>query len=110
MVGFGKRQLAPFLLEERLMMYRSLVLACLCLAGVAANAFGQVSIGKFAGGVPETGWGRFNGGVQPLDSSVYTVTDLDTSGDGGALETNLPGFSDSFGYSFTMAGTVPQFF
>src|SRR3954451_6579728 len=92
------------------MMYRSLLLASLCMAGLSANAFGQFSIGKFAGGVAETGWGRFSGGVQPLNSTVYTVTDLDTSGDGGALETNLAGFSDSFAYSFTTAGTVSQFF
>lgn len=67
---------------------------------------GAVTIGDFAGGVAEPGWGRFNGGVQPLDSSVYTVTDL---GDGGALETNLPDFSDSFGYSFSTAGTTADF-
>src|SRR5262245_31426591 len=91
------------------MNYKSIMLTCLALA-LASNSYGQTVIGKFAGGVAETGWGRFNGGVQPLDSAVYTVTDLDTSGDGGALETNIAGFSDSFGYSFTTAGTVSQFF
>jgi hypothetical protein len=77
----------------------------LLLAGVP-SCYGDVVIGDFAGGVAETGWGRFSGGVQPLDANVYTVTDL---GDGGALETNLPGFSDSFGYSFSTAGTTADF-
>jgi hypothetical protein len=91
-------------------MKKSFGLACLCIC-VASNAWAvDYSIGKFAGGVPETGWGKFSGGVQPLDATVYTVTDLDTSGDGGALETNIPNFSDSFAYSFTTAGTVAQFF
>lgn len=67
----------------------------------------QTTIGDFDGGVAESGWGRFSGGVQPLDASVYPVTDL---GDGGALETNLAGFSDSIAYSFTTAGTVADFF
>jgi hypothetical protein len=73
------------------------------LLGGVAPAFGEVVIGDFDGGVAEPGWGRFSSGVQPLDANVYTVTDL---GDGGALETNLPGFSDSFGYSFSTAGTT----
>lgn len=88
---------------------RTLLLLTGCLM-MAATAQATVEIGNFAGGVAEAGWGRFNNGVQPLDASVFTVTDLDTSGDGGALETNLAGFSDSFGYSFTMAGTVDAFF
>jgi hypothetical protein len=93
------------------MKYNLLHLGSLCLiATLASPSFGQTTIGNFAGGVAETGWGRFSGGVQPLDASVYTVTDLDTSGDGGALETNIAGFSDSFAYSFTTAGTVGDFF
>lgn len=88
------------------------VLQCAALAALAAvsSASGAVSIGNFAGGVAEPGWGRWNGGVQPLDSAVYTVTDLDTSGDGGALETNIAGFSDSWGYSFSTAGRVADFY
>lgn len=85
--------------------YLSGMVLMLLLAGVPSS-YGDVVIGDFAGGVAETGWGRFSGGVQPLDASVFTVTDL---GDGGALETNLPGFSDSFGYSFSTAGTTADF-
>jgi hypothetical protein len=82
------------------------------IAVVVSPAFASnyTTIGNFAGGVAETGWGRFSGGVQPLNANVYTVTDLDTSGDGGALETNLAGFSDSFGYSFSTAGTSADWF
>jgi hypothetical protein len=79
--------------------------AVMLLLTMAPN-IGAVTIGDFAGGVAGPGWGRFSGGVQPLDANVYTVTDL---GDGGALETNLPGFSDSFGYSFSTAGTTADF-
>lgn len=79
------------------------------IAALVTPSYG-VDIGNFAGGVAETGWGHFSGGVQPLDADVYTVTDLDTSGDGGALETDLAGFNDSFGYSFSVAGTSPAWF
>lgn len=78
--------------------------AMLLVCGVASTC-GAVVIGDFAGGVAGPGWGRFNNGVQPLDASVYTVTDL---GD-GALETNIAGFSDSFAYSFSTAGTTADF-
>ena len=84
--------------------YLRAMLVMLLLGGITP-AYGVV-IGDFAGGVAGPGWGRFNGGVQPLDANVYTVTDL---GNGGALETNLPGFSDSFGYSFSTAGTTADF-
>lgn len=93
-------------MKSRLLALGSLFL----VATLASPSFGQVSIGDFPGGVPEAGWGHFSGGVQPLDASVYGVSDLDTSGDGGALETNIAGFSDSIGYSFTTAGTVSDFF
>ena len=86
--------------------YLSAMVLMLLLAGVPSSYGGDVLIGDFAGGVAGPGWGRFSGGVQPLDANVYTVTDL---GDGGALETNLPGFSDSFGYSFSTAGTTADF-
>ncbi len=82
------------------------LMGLMLLLSVAAPSFGDVVIGDFAGGVAGPGWGRFNGGVQPLDASVYTVTDL---GDGGALETNIAGFSDSFAYSFSTAGTTADF-
>lgn len=91
------------------MKISALVLAC-SFGAACASASGAVSIGKFAGGVAETGWGRWNSGVQPLDTVVYTVTDLDSSGDGGALETNRSGFGDSWGYSFSTAGKVADFF
>src|SRR5215470_6209653 len=85
-----------------------LALAALAASGlVAGSALADVTIGQFNGGVAETGWGHFNNGVQPLDSSVFPVSDL---GGGGALETNLAGFHDSFGYSFSTAGTKPAFF
>ena len=71
-----------------------------------ASAQADVTIGQFNGGVAEPGWGRFNNGVQPLDGQVFPVADLG----GGALETNIAGFSDSFGYSFTVAGTKAAFF
>lgn len=93
-------------MKSRLLALGSLFL----VATLASPSFGQVSIGDFPGGVPEAGWGHFSGGVQPLDASVYGVSDLDTSGDGGALETNIAGFNDSIGYSFTTAGTVSDFF
>lgn len=86
------------------------VLGCAAIAVLASSVSGAVTLGNFAGGVAETGWGRWSGGVQALDSAVYTVTDLDTSGDGGALETNIAGFSDSFGYSFSTAGKVADFY
>lgn len=85
-----------------------------CLLAVVllfvASAQADVTIGNFSGGVAETGWGHFSGGVQPLDSDVYAVSDLDTSGDGGALETDLSDFSDSIGYSFTIAGTAADWY
>lgn len=86
------------------------VLGCAAVAVLASSVSGAVTLGNFAGGVAETGWGRWSSGVQALDSAVYTVSDLDTSGDGGALETNLAGFSDSFGYSFSTAGKVADFY
>ena len=86
------------------------VLGCAAVAVLASSVSGAVTLGNFAGGGAEAGGGRWSGGVQVLDSAVYTVTDLDTSGDGGALETNLPGFSDSFGYSFSTAGKVADFY
>jgi hypothetical protein len=89
------------------MKYRNHFLAVALMATLSAVSEGRTVIGEFTGGVAETGWGRFSGGVQPLDSDVYTVTDL---GDGGALETDIAGFSDSFGYSFTTAGTSNAFF
>lgn len=89
-------------------MRRFALTAVLLVTACVANA--DTVIGSFAGGVAETGWGRFANGVQPLDADVFTVTDLDTSGDGGALETDLAGFSDSFSYSFTVAGTTADFF
>lgn len=92
------------------MTTRTALLGAAAVLGLAVGTQADVTIGNFAGGVAETGWGRFNNGVQPLDSSVFAVTDLDTSGDGGALETNLAGFSDSFGYSFATAGTSADFF
>jgi hypothetical protein len=82
------------------------LLAVALIATLAAVSEGRTVIGEFDGGVAETGWGRFNNGVQPLDGDVYPVSDLG----GGALETDLAGFSDSFGYSFTMAGTSSAFF
>jgi hypothetical protein len=86
---------------------RNYFFAAALMATLAAVSEGRTVIGEFDGGVAETGWGRFNNGVQPLNSDVYTVTDL---GDGGALETDIAGFSDSFGYSFTTAGTSSAFF
>lgn len=93
-------------------MKRSLMIAASLVVGFGLAQASQADtvIGAFAGGVAEAGWGRFQNGVQPLDASVFTVTDLDTSGDGGALETNIAGFSDSFGYSFSTAGTSADFF
>jgi hypothetical protein len=88
------------------MRYRVLATLTFCAATIVSAAHGQTVIGEFTGGVAETGWGRFSGGVQPLDNNVYPVADLG----GGALETDLAGFMDSFAYSFTMAGTVDEFF
>ena len=91
------------------MSYRVFAAMIFCAATIVSAAHGQTVIGEFAGGVAEPGWGHFNPccGVQSLDADVYTVTDL---GDGGELETDIPGFADSFGYSFTTAGTVADFF
>lgn len=89
---------------------RAMIVAAVASLAVSSAVSGTVTIGNFAGGVAENGWGRWNAGVQAFDSSVYTVSDLDTSGDGGALETNRAGFSDSFGYSFSTAGRVADFY
>lgn len=85
------------------------VLGLVAAVAMAAPSYGQVFIGEFDGGVAETGWGRFSGGVQPLDANVFTVTDLPGT-NGGALETDLAGFSDSFGYSFSTAGTSADWY
>ena len=84
-------------------------------AACAPAASADVLIGAFAGGTAEAGWGQFDGDpnyltTPPNGTDVFTVTDLDTSGDGGALETNRAGFADSFAYSFTIAGTEDAFF
>ena len=84
------------------------MLGLVCALAVTQAGFGQV-IGAFDGGVAEAGWGKFDNGVQPLDADVFTVTDLPGT-NGGALETSLAGFSDSFGYSFSTGGTSAAFF
>jgi len=95
-------------------MHRLTIAAVACAATGAVATTSQADvIGNFAGGVAEAGWGQFDPSpdfFQPLDGmTVFTVTDLDTSGDGGALETNRAGFSDSFAYDAVQGGSVAEF-